>query len=61
MPRTPRELLDVASNHAYSEEAVATMLNTPQVKGKQLLDHNEGTSSRFKQKRKTTSAIATTT
>jgi hypothetical protein len=29
-----RELLDIASNHADSEEAVAAMLNTPQVKGK---------------------------
>jgi hypothetical protein len=34
MPRMTRELLDIASNHADSEEAVAAMLNTPQVKGK---------------------------
>jgi ethanolamine ammonia-lyase small subunit len=32
-PRTTRELLDIASNHADDEEAVAVTLNTPQVKG----------------------------
>jgi hypothetical protein len=47
-----RELLDIASNHADGEEAVATMLNTPQGKGKQVVDHAEGTSSRFKKKKK---------
>jgi hypothetical protein len=52
MPRTPWELLDVASNHADGEEVVATTLNTPKVKGKQVVDHNEGTSSCFKQKKK---------
>jgi hypothetical protein len=51
MPRTTRELLDVASNHADGEEAVATTLNTPQGKGKQVADHGEGTSSRFKTKK----------
>jgi hypothetical protein len=34
MPRTTRELLDVASNHSGGEEVVTTMLNTPQSKGK---------------------------
>jgi hypothetical protein len=34
MSRTTRELLDIASNHADGEEAVAAMLNTPQGKGK---------------------------
>jgi hypothetical protein len=29
MPRTTRELLDITSNHADGEEAVAAMLNTP--------------------------------
>jgi hypothetical protein len=29
MPRTTRELLDIASNHAYGKEAVAATLNTP--------------------------------
>jgi hypothetical protein len=29
MSRTTHELLDIASNHADSEEAVATTLNTP--------------------------------
>jgi hypothetical protein len=52
MPRTTRELLDIVSNHADGEEAVAAMLNTPQVKGKQVMDHAEGTSSRFKKKKK---------
>jgi hypothetical protein len=52
MPRTTRKLLDIASNHADSEEAVAATLNTPQSKGKQVVDHGEGTSSRFKQKKK---------
>jgi hypothetical protein len=52
MPRATRELLDVASNHADSEEAVAATLNTPQGKGKQVVDHGEGTSSRFKKKKK---------
>jgi hypothetical protein len=52
MPRTTRELLDIASNHADGEEAVAATLNTPQVKGKQAVDHGEGTSSRFKRKKK---------
>jgi hypothetical protein len=52
MPRTTHELLDIASNHADGEEAVATTLNTPQGKGKQVVDHGEGTSSRFKKKKK---------
>jgi hypothetical protein len=34
MPRTTRELLDIASNHADGEEAVAATLNTLQGKGK---------------------------
>jgi hypothetical protein len=52
MPRTTRELLDIASNHTDGEEAVAAMLNSPQGKGKQVMDHGEGTSSRFKKKKK---------
>jgi hypothetical protein len=52
MPRTTHKLLDIASNHADSEEAVAATLNTPQGKGKQVVDHGEGTSSRFKHKKK---------
>jgi hypothetical protein len=48
MPRTTQELLDITSNHADGEEAVAATLNTPQGKGKQV----EGTSSRFKKKKK---------
>jgi hypothetical protein len=52
MPRTTRELLDITSNHADGEEAVAAALNTPQGKGKQVVDHAEGTSSRFKKKKK---------
>jgi hypothetical protein len=52
MPRTTRELLDIASNHANCEEAVAATLNTPQGKGKQVVDHGEGTSSCFKKKKK---------
>jgi hypothetical protein len=51
-PCTTRELHDIASNHANGEEAVAATLNTPQGKGKQAVDHNEGTSSRFKKKKK---------
>jgi hypothetical protein len=50
-PRTTRELLDIASNHANGEEAVAATLNTPQGKGKQVVDHGKGTSSRFKKKK----------
>jgi hypothetical protein len=61
MPRTTRELLDIASNHANGEEVVAATLNTPQGKGKQVVDHYEGTSSRFKKKIRMTSAAATTT
>jgi hypothetical protein len=38
MPRTTRELLDIASNHADGKEVVATTLNTPQGKGKQVMD-----------------------
>jgi hypothetical protein len=34
------------------EEAVAASLNTPQGKGKQVVDHGEGMSSRFKKKKK---------
>jgi hypothetical protein len=34
MPRTTRELLNIASNHADDKEAVTTTLNTPQGKGK---------------------------
>jgi hypothetical protein len=52
MPRTTRELLDIASNHADGEESVAATLNTPRSKGKQVMDHGEGTSSRFKKKKK---------
>jgi hypothetical protein len=52
MPRTTRELLDIASNHADGKEAVVAMLNTPQGKGKQVVDHGEGTSSHFKKKKK---------
>jgi hypothetical protein len=51
MPRTTWELLDIASNHADGEEAVAVTLNTPQGKGKQVVDQGEGTSSRFKKKK----------
>jgi hypothetical protein len=51
MPRTTRELLDIASNHADGEEAVVATLSTPQGKGKQVVDHGEGTSSRFKKKK----------
>jgi hypothetical protein len=51
MPRTTHELLDIASNHADGEEAVAATLSTPQGKGKQVLDHGKGTSSRFKKKK----------
>jgi hypothetical protein len=43
-----RELFDIASNHADGEEAVAATLNTPKGKGKQVVDHGEATSSRFK-------------
>jgi hypothetical protein len=52
MPRTTHELLDITSNHTDGEEAVATTLNTPQGKGKQVVDHGEGTSSCFKKKKK---------
>jgi hypothetical protein len=52
MPRTTRELLDIASNHADGEEAVAATLNTPQGKGKQVVDHSKGTYLRFKKKKK---------
>jgi hypothetical protein len=52
MARTTRELLDIASNHPDSEEAVAATLNTSQGKGKQVVDHGEGTSARFKKKKK---------
>jgi hypothetical protein len=52
MPCTTRELLDIASSHADSEEVVTATLNTPQGKGKQVVDHGEGTSSRFKRKKK---------
>jgi hypothetical protein len=52
MPRTTSELLDIASNHAHGEAVVAATLNTPQGKGKQIVDHGEGTSSCFKKKKK---------
>jgi hypothetical protein len=52
MPRTTRELLDIARNHADSEEEVAATLSTPQGKGKHVVDHGEGTSSHFKKKKK---------
>jgi hypothetical protein len=52
MPHTTRELLDIASNHADGEEAVVVTLNTLQGKWKQVMDHGEGTSSRFKKKKK---------
>jgi hypothetical protein len=52
MPHTTRELFDIAINQADSEEVVAATLNTPQGKGKQVVDHDEGTSSHFKKKKK---------
>jgi hypothetical protein len=52
MSRTTRELLDIASNHADRDEVVAVTLNTPQGKGKQVVDNGEGTSARFKKKKK---------
>jgi hypothetical protein len=52
MPRTTRELLDTTSNHVDGKEAVAATLNTPQGKGKQVVDYGEGTSLRFKKKKK---------
>jgi hypothetical protein len=52
MPHTTQELLDIMSNHADGEEAIATTLNTPQGMGKQVVDHGEATSSRFKKKKK---------
>jgi hypothetical protein len=61
MPRTTRELLDITSNHADGEEAVIAMLSTPQGKGKQVVDHGEGTSSRFKKRRRMTSTTMMTT
>jgi hypothetical protein len=52
MPCTTREHLNIASNHEDGEEAVAMTLNTPQGKGKQVVDHGEGTSSRLKKRKK---------
>jgi hypothetical protein len=52
MPHTTRQLLGIASNHTDGEEAVTAALNTPQGKGKQVVDHGEHTSSRFKKKKK---------
>jgi hypothetical protein len=52
MPRMTLELLDIASNNADDEEVVAATLNNPQGKGKQVVDHGEGTSSRFKKNKK---------
>jgi hypothetical protein len=52
MPRTTCDLLDIASNRVNSKEAVAATLSTPQGKGRQVVDHGEGTSSRFKKKKK---------
>jgi hypothetical protein len=52
MPRTTRELLNVVSNHADGEEAVAATLNTLLGKGKQVVDHGVGMPSRFKKKKK---------
>jgi hypothetical protein len=52
MPRTTRERHDITSNHTDGEEAVAATLNTPQGKGKQVVDHDKGTSTRFKKKKK---------
>jgi hypothetical protein len=52
MPRTTHEFLDIASNHTDGEEAVAATLNTPQGKGKQVMDHGEEMSSCFKKKQK---------
>jgi hypothetical protein len=50
-PRTTRELLDIATNHVDGEEAVMVTLNTPQGKGKQVINNNEGPSW-FKKKKK---------
>jgi hypothetical protein len=52
MSCTTRELLDITSNHADGEEAVAATLNAPQGKGKKVVDQGEGMSSRFKKKKK---------
>jgi hypothetical protein len=61
MPRTTRELLDIASNHADGEEAVAATLNTPQGKGKQVMDKTKGRPFVSKRRRRMTSAAVTTT
>jgi hypothetical protein len=52
MTRTTRKLLDITRNHADGEEAVTATLNTPQGKGKQVVDHGEGASSCFQKKKK---------
>jgi hypothetical protein len=44
--------LNIEGNHEEGEEAVTAKLNIPMGKGKQVVDHGEGTSSRFKKKKK---------
>jgi hypothetical protein len=61
MPRTTRELLDIASNHADGEEAVAVMVNTPQEKGEKVVDHSKGMPRTSKRRRRMTSAAVSTT
>jgi hypothetical protein len=45
-------LPDITRNHADGEEAVAAMINTPQGKGKQVVDYGVATSSCFKKEKK---------
>jgi hypothetical protein len=61
MPCTTRELLDIVSNHADGEEAVAATLNTPRERGSKSRTMARGRPRASKRRRRTTSAVAMTT
>ena len=52
-PRTTRDLLDVTTNHAFSEEAVRAVFNRGQDKGKaKRMDQDKGPSTQRGKKNK---------
>jgi hypothetical protein len=61
LPRTTRELIDIASYHADGEEAVAAMLNTPRARGNKSWTTARERPHASRRRRRTTSAVATTT
>jgi hypothetical protein len=50
-PQTTKELLDIATSHASSEDAVGVIFNRPRGKAKRDEDTGEGTSNHLNKKK----------